>query len=110
MGEAHSLIRLFFVKMKPEFFDLTPAEQSAFMARDRANLDALGMRAIAMVDCRGNDDGWEYVGVESWPSEEALKERERFEAEELKIYRYIQYKTHVGIGQSFEHYGKKGQA
>lgn len=108
MSDQPVLIRLFFAKMKPEFSGLSQEEQAEFMARDRANLDALGMRAIVMIDCRGRDEEWDYIGVESWPSESAVKLREEFETNDLHISRYVEYKTHVGTGQSFEEYGKGG--
>ena len=76
------------------------------MARDRANLDALGMKAISMIDCSASDDESDYIGVESWPSMKAVEEREKFEKEELHISRYVEYKVHVGVEQSFEEYGK----
>ena len=107
MSEASALIRLFFAKIKPEFSRLSREEQADFMARDRANLDALGMRAIAMIDCRGRDEAWDYIGVEGWPSESAVKMREDFEMNELRISRYVEYKTHIGTGLSFEGYGKR---
>lgn len=100
------IVRLFFAKMKPAFFELSEEERNAFMAKDRANLDALGMKAISMVDCSMSDEEWDYIGVEGWPSMEAVAQREAFENEELQISRYVAYKTHVGVEQSFEEYGK----
>jgi hypothetical protein len=41
--------------MKSEFFELSEDERVAFMAKDRANLDELGMKAISMVDCSKTD-------------------------------------------------------
>ncbi|MDO3722146.1 hypothetical protein QVZ43_10470 [Marinobacter sp. chi1] len=106
MKKEALIVRLFFAKMKPAFFQLSEEEQRQFMARDRANLDALGMKAISMIDCTQSDDEWEYIGVESWPSMEAVKEREKFENEELKISRYVEYKVHLGVEKSFEEYGQ----
>jgi len=106
MEKKTRIIRLFFAKMKPEFFELTEAQRTAFMAEDRANLDRLGMQAVSMIDCSSTDEEWDYIGVEGWPSMDAVTERERFEKEELQISRYVKYKTHVGMEQSFENYGK----
>ena len=92
--------------MKSEFFELSEDERVAFMAKDRGNLDELGMKAISMVDCSETDNEWDYIGVEGWPSLEAIKERERFENDELQISKYVKYKTHVGVEQSFDDYGK----
>ena len=75
------------------------------MVRDRSNLDALGMKAITMVDCSGSDDEWDHIGVEAWPSMDAVEDRERFEKEELRISRYVEYKVHLGVEESFEEYG-----
>lgn len=101
-----AIIRLFFAKMKPAFFELTEEQQTAFMAKDRANLDSLGMKAISMVDCSGTDNKWDYIGVESWPSMEAVKKREQFEKNALQISNYVEYEVHMGVEQSFENYGK----
>ncbi len=107
MRKETPIVRVFFAKMKPEFFQLTEQERQQFMARDRANLDALGMKAISMIDCGDSDDEWDYIGVESWPSMKAVEERESFEKEELHISKYVEYKVHMGVEQSFEGYGKR---
>jgi hypothetical protein len=106
MKNEAPIVRLFFAKMKPAFFQLSEEERRQFMVRDRANLDALGMRAISMIDCSQSDDEWDYIGIESWPSMEAVKEREKYENEELQISRYVEYKVHLGVEQSFEGYGQ----
>jgi hypothetical protein len=106
MKNKNPVVRLFFAKMKPEFFQLSEEEQRQFMVRDRANLDALGMKAISMIDCTEHDDEWDYIGVESWPAMEAVEDRERFEREDLQISRYVEYKIHLGVEQSFEEYGQ----
>jgi len=106
MKNQPPIVRLFFAKMKPAFFQLSEEERKQFMIRDRANLDALGMKAISMIDCTKSDDEWDYIGVESWPSMKAVEERERFEKEELQLSRYVEYRVHVGVEQSFEDYGQ----
>jgi hypothetical protein len=100
------IVRLFFAKMKPDFMKLSESDRIDFMAKDRANLDDLGMKAISMIECSVTDSEWDYVGVEGWPSMEAIKKREQFENEELKISKYVEYKTLLGVEQSFENYGK----
>ncbi len=106
MKNETPIVRLFFAKMKPDYFQLSEQERIQFMARDRANLDALGMKAVSMIDCSDSDEEWDYIGVERWPSMKAVEERERFENEELHISRYVEYKVHLGVEQSFEEYGK----
>ncbi|MGD8709635.1 MAG: hypothetical protein PVF40_04545 [Ectothiorhodospiraceae bacterium] len=106
MKNEASIVRLFFAKMKPAFFQLSEEEQRRFMVRDRANLDALGMKAISMIDCTKSNSYWDYIGVENWPSMKALEERERFESDELQISRYVEYKVELGVEQSFEKYGQ----
>ena len=106
MNDDKPIVRLFLTKMKPEFFELSENERATFMAKDRVNLDALGMKAISMIDCSGRDDKWDYIGVENWPSMEAIKKREKFENEVLEISKYVEYETHLGVDQSFENYGK----
>jgi len=106
MKEDKSIVRLFFVKMKVDFQSLSETEKLAFMEKDRANLDELGMTAISMIDCSETSDEWDYIGVEKWPSKEAIAKREKFEKEELRISKYVEYKTYTGHEQSFESYGK----
>jgi len=92
--------------MKSDFFELSESERNEFMAKDRANLDELGMKAISMIQCSEMDGEWDYIGVEGWPSMDAIKKREEFEIKVLQISRYVTYKTHLGLKQSFETYGK----
>jgi hypothetical protein len=107
MENNKPITRLFFAKMKEAFINLPDEEKMAFMAKDRANLDELGMKAISMVDCTDTNDEWDYIGVEGWPSMEAVAEREKFENDELQISRYVEYKTYIGHAQSFGDYGKQ---
>ena len=104
--QTKPIIRLFFTKMKAEFFSLSEQEKIDFMSRDRANLDELGMKAISMIDCSEFDSEWDYIGVEQWPSLEAIKQREQFEREALEIDHYVKYKTLLGHELSFDSYGK----
>ena len=106
MKDDTQIVRLFFAKIKPEFFALSEAERNEFMAKDRANLDELGMKAISMVQCGEMDDEWDYIGVEGWPSMDVIKKREEFENQVLQISKYVTYKIHLGIAESFDDYGK----
>ena len=108
MAESETIIRLYFAKMKKAFGDLSAEEKAAFMQKDRENLDKLGMKAVAMIDCSWSNDEWDYVGVEEWPSMEAIKSRERFENEELGVSKYVVSKTLLGTPESFGDYGKNG--
>lgn len=107
MPQDYKIIRLFFAKMKKEFIDLSDSEKNDFMIKDRANLDALGMKAVSMIQCGDLDNEWDYIGVESWPSMEAIQKREEFENNVLEISKYVTCKTHLGIDESFEDYGKE---
>ena len=106
MKDDSQIVRLFFAKIKPDFFALSEAERNEFMAKDRANLDELGMKAISMIQCGEMDDEWDYIGVEGWPSKDSIKKREEFENKVLQISKYVTYKTHLGLEESFEDYGK----
>jgi len=107
MPQDKNIVRLFFAKVKKEFLNLPDSEKSKFMIKDRANLDELGMKAISMIQCGDLDNEWDYIGVESWPSMEAIQKREDFENNILEISKYVTYKTHLGIDESFENYGKQ---
>ena len=106
MDESKPIIRLFFAKMKEAFIELPEEEKIAFMRKDRKNLDELGMKAVSMIDCSWSNDEWDYIGVEQWPTMEAIEEREKFEKEELEVFRYVESKTYLGTPESFTEYGK----
>jgi hypothetical protein len=105
MVENKPIVRLYFAKMKEAFSNLSDEEKVAFMRKDRENLDNLGMKAITMIDCSWSNDEWDYVGVEQWPSMEAIKKRERFENEELEVFKFVVSKTLLGTPESFADYG-----
>ena len=107
MTENKPIVRLFFAKMKDAFQKLSDEEKMAFMRKDRENLDNLGMKAITMIDCSWSNDEWDYIGVEQWPSMEAIEEREIFENEGLEVSKYVESKTLLGTPESFSDYGKK---
>lgn len=107
MSEQKPVIRLFFAKMKKSFLDLPEEEKMAFMRKDRENLDALGMKAVAMINCSATNDEWDYIGVEQWPSMDAIHKREKFENEELEVSKYVESKTYIGTDESFADYGKR---
>jgi hypothetical protein len=92
--------------MKDAFLDLAEEEKMAFLRKDRENLDKLGMKAVTMIDCSWSTDEWDYIGVEQWPSLEAIEERELFENEELEVFKYAESKTLLGTPESFSDYGK----
>lgn len=106
MQDNQPIIRLYFAKMKDAFAALPEDQRAAFMKKDRENLDALGMQAVAMIDCRWSNEEWDYVGVEQWPSLDAIEQRERFEREELEVSRYVESKTLLGSPDSFDDYGR----
>lgn len=106
MTESKPIIRLFFAKIKEAFINLPEEEKIAFMRKDRENLDELGMKAVSMIDCSWSNDEWDYIGVEQWPTIEAVKKRERFEREELEVFKYVDSKTYIGTPESFDDYGK----
>ncbi len=107
MAESKPIIRLFFAKMKDTFIALPEEEKIAFMRKDRENLDELGMKAVTMIDCSWSNEEWDYIGVEQWPSLEAIERREQFENDELEVFKYVESKTYLGTPESFAEYGKE---
>ena len=106
MAESKPVIRLYFAKMNAAFSNLSDEEKMAFMRKDRENLDNLGMKAITMIDCSWSNEEWDYIGVEQWPSIDAIEKREIFENEELEVFKYVESKTLLGTPESFADYGK----
>jgi hypothetical protein len=92
--------------MKEAFNDLPDEEKMAFMSKDRKNLDELGCK-FEMINLSGSNEEWQYIGIEEWPSMEAIEKRDKFEKEELEIHRYVEYKTIVGTRESSDDYGKE---
>ena len=107
MTESKPIIRLFFAKMKDVFIELPEKQKMAFMQKDRENLEELGMKAVAMIDCSWSNDEWDYIGVEQWPTMKAIEIREQFEKEELEVFKYVESKTYLGTPESFDDYGKE---
>jgi len=106
MEDNQPVIRLYFAKMKETFGSLSDSEKMTFMRKDRENMDKLGMKAVAMINCSWSNDEWDYIGVEQLPSMKAIKEREKFEDQELEVSKYVVSKIILGTRESFEDYGK----
>ena len=106
MAENRPIIRLMFVNMKEAFNDLSDEEKMAFMVKDRKNLDELGCK-FETINCSGSNEEWQFIGIEEWPSMEAIEKRVKFEKEELEIHRYVEYKTIVGTRESSDDYGEE---
>ena len=106
MAEKNPIIRMYFAKIKETFYNLSEEEKLEFMCKDRKNLDELGVKIIEMIDCRWSNEKWDYIGVEEWPTIDALEKRAKFEKEELETFRYVKSKTYLGTRESFAGYGK----
>ena len=105
MESDETLVRIFFAKMKSAYLTLSEQEKLEFMKKDRANLDQLGMKALSMIDCSKFNEEWDYIGVEGWPSREAIQNRETFENDELQLAKYVDYRTILGTEMPFDSYG-----
>jgi hypothetical protein len=106
MDEKKPIIRVFFAKLKEAFVNLSDEEKMKFMRKDRKNLDELGCK-FETIDCRWSNEEWQFIGVEEWPSLEALEKRAKFEKEELETFRYVESKTYLGTRESSAEYGKE---
>lgn len=106
MAEKKPIIRVYFAKIKEAFHKLSEEEKKEFMRKDRENLEELGCKIMMMIDCRWSNEEWNFIGVEEWPTIEALEKRAKFEYEELGTYRYVESKTYLGTRESFAKYGK----
>jgi hypothetical protein len=107
MAEKKPIIRMLFAKIKEAFYELSEEEKMEFMLKDRKNLDELGCKVLMMIDCRWSNEEWNYVGIEEWPTINALEKRGKFENEELEKFRYIESMTYLGTRESFADYGKE---
>jgi hypothetical protein len=95
MAENKRIIRVMFVKIKPAYYKLSEEEQQEFMRRDREKMEELGYKLHFMLDCSLSNEEWNFIGVEEWPSMEAVNQIEKFHEEELEASRYAEYKTYL---------------
>jgi hypothetical protein len=51
MAEKKRIIRIMFVKLKEEYFNLSETEQQEFMHRDREKMEELEYKLHFMLDC-----------------------------------------------------------
>jgi hypothetical protein len=106
MAENKSIIRVYFAKIKEAFNNLSEEEKMDFMRKDRGNLDELGCK-FETIDCRWSNEEWDFIGIEEWPSLDAIEKRAKFEKEELQVSRYVESKTILGTRESSAEYGKE---
>lgn len=107
MAEGERIIRVMFVKIKPAYYKLSESEQKEFMRRDREKMEELGYKLRFMIDCSRSNGEWQFIGVEEWPSMEAVKEIERFHEEELNASKFAEYMTYLGT-PVFDAYTQSG--
>ena len=96
MVEKKRVIRVMFVKIKPAYFELSEEEQKEFMRKDRERMEELGYKLHFLIDCSWSNDEWQFIGVEEWPSMEAVQEIAKFHEENLEASKYAEYQTYLG--------------
>ncbi len=107
MVEKKPIVRLLFARIKEAFYRLSEEDKHEFMLKDRKNWEELGCKVLMMIDCRWSTEEWNFIGVEEWPSLDALEKRAKFEYEELEKYKYVESKTYLGTRESLAEYGKE---
>ena len=95
MAEKKCIIRIMFAKIKPAYFELSEEEQQEFMRKDREKMESLGYKLHFMLDCSWSNEEWQFIGIEEWPSMEAIEEINKFYEEELDTSKYAEYKTYL---------------
>jgi hypothetical protein len=96
MAEKKRIIRIMFVKLKKEYFELSEEEQQEFMRKDRERMEELGYKLHFMLDCSWSSNEWQFIRIEEWPSMESIEKIFNFHEEELKASKYGEYKTYLG--------------
>ena len=97
---------MLFAKIKEAFYKLSEDETKEIMLKDRKNLDELGYKWW-MINCSWSTKEWDVIGLEEWPSIEALEKRAKFENKDLKKFRIIESNTYLGTRESSAEYGKE---
>jgi len=95
MAEKKRIIRIMFAKIKPAYFELSEEEQQEFTRKDREKMESLGYKLHFMLDCSWSNEEWQFIGIEEWPSMEAIEEINKFYEEELDTSKYAEYKTYL---------------
>ena len=95
MTEKQRIIRIMFAKIKPAYFELSEEEQREFTRKDRERMEELGYKLHFMLDCSWSNEEWQFIGIEEWPSMEAIEKIEKFHEEELEASKYAEYKTYL---------------
>ena len=95
MAKKKRIIRVMFAKIKPAFHKLSEEERQEFMRKDREKMEELGYKLHFMLDCSWSNEEWQFIGIEEWPSMEAIQKIEKFHEEELEASKYAEYKTYL---------------
>ncbi len=96
MAEKKRIIRVMLAKIKPAYHKLSEEEQQEFMRKDREKMEELGYKLHFQLDCSGLNEEQHGIGIEEWPSMEAIEKIAKFYEEELELSKYVEYKAYVG--------------
>ena len=107
MAEKKRVIRVMFVKIKPAYFELSEGERQEFIRKDRERMEELGCKLHFMLDCSWSNKEWQFIGIEEWPSMEAIERIEKFHEEELGVSKYGEYKTYL-CTPAYDEYNQSG--
>jgi hypothetical protein len=103
MAEKKRIIRVVCANVKEAMFKLSEEERKEFIRKDRGKLEELGYKLHFITDCSWSNEEWQAIGVEEWPSLEAIEKYEKFCEEELEASKYAEVKAYLGTPISSEY-------
>jgi hypothetical protein len=98
---AGPIYKMFYMRMKDPWFQLSKAEQDALLAKLGDAMKSVGGKPVVMCESAWNSEKWWYWGVEEYPSIEAVQEHTRCLAD-LEWFRYCESETLLGTAYPME--------
>ncbi len=92
---SEPIYKVFFVKYKQPWYELSTEEQNQLNAQNQASLEELGVEAVIMCLSGWASEEWLGWGVEKYPNIEAVQKHiDKLIA--INWFNYIESKTYLG--------------
>ncbi|UCC90632.1 MAG: hypothetical protein JSW24_00200, partial [Dehalococcoidia bacterium] len=78
-------------------------ERKEFIRKDRTKMEELGYKLHWLIDCSWSNKEWQTIGIEEWPSMEAIEKYERYCEEELEAFKYAEVKAYLATPLSTQY-------
>lgn len=92
---AQPVYKVWFMKYKEPWYQLTQEEQNQFMAQIQASLQQVGSEMVTLCASVWADEKWIAWGVEKYPDMEALQKHTQ-NLFNMNWFRYVESKSYLG--------------